>query len=362
VAMAPVLAELGVDLEVAYLHERPGAEAFLSRAGLEAVALTGAGGQLGRLRRTAAAVRTRRPDLIHTSLTEANLLGRAVGTALRIPVVCSLVNVTYGPEQLEAPDRTRYQVRSRHLADLATARLVARFHAVTSVVADVMAPRLRIRRDRIDVIPRGRSAGALGQRSPARREAVRRRLALEPDEDLVLAAARQEYQKGLDVLLEAMPAVLEARPRARLVVAGRRGLHTPVLEDAVERLGLGERVRFLGLRSDVPDLLGAADVFVLPSRWEGMGGVLLEAMALEAPIVASDLATLRDALPDERYARFTPLEDAAALAGEIVATLQDPTAAASRAALGRQRFLDVFTVERVATSMRDFYERALSPT
>jgi len=90
--------------------------------------------------------------------------------------------------------------------------------------------------------------------------------------------------------------------------------------------------------------------------------VLLEAMALEAPIVASDLATLRDALPDERYARFTPLEDAAALAGEIVATLQDPTAAASRAALGRQRFLDVFTVERVATSMRDFYERALSPT
>lgn len=359
VAMAPVLSALGVELEVAYLHERPGAERFLADAGLEVTSLSGAGGTVDRLRRTVALVRSRRPDLIHTSLTEANLLGRTVGTVLRVPVVSSLVNVTYGPEQLQAPDRSRRGVRARHLADMATARLVVRFHAVTTLVADVMAPRLHIPRSRIEVVPRGRSAEALGRRTAQRRDCVREALGFGPDDDLILAAARQEYQKGLDVLLEAMPAVVAARPRARLVVAGRPGLHTPVLEETVARCGLGDRVVFLGLRHDVPDLLSAADLFVLPSRWEGMGGVLLEAMALEAPIVASDLPTLREALPDEGYARFTPLERPGPMAEAMLATLADPDDAASRATRSRQRFVDHFTVERVAEAMRAFYSRAL---
>ena len=92
---------------------------------------------------------------------------------------------------------------------------------------------------------------------------------------------------------------------------------------------------FLGPRDDVPDLLCAADAVVIPSRWEGLSNVLIEAMALEAPVVASDLPTLEDAASDGETAILVPPADPARLAPAIVATLADPEAARRRA--GRAR-------------------------
>ncbi|MGH9022869.1 MAG: glycosyltransferase family 4 protein [Acidimicrobiia bacterium] len=359
VAMAPALAERGVHLELAYFRDRPGTDLLLAKAKVGVVSLRGGGGVAGRFVRALRLARDRQPDVIHTTLTEANIAGRAIGAITGIPVVSSLVNVTYGAEHLASPDKTRSGVRARHLLDALTARKVARFHSVTNVVADVMAPRLRVARDRIDVVPRGRDPASLGERSAERRDRVRRCLGIEPGQAMLLAAARQDYQKGLQFLVEAMPRVLAGGNDAVLLVAGRPGSATPELQAAVERLGLHGNVRFLGLRDDVADLLCAADVFVLPSLWEGMGGVLLEAMALETPIVASDLPTLRDAVPGNDYARFAPCAQPAPLADAILATLAEPAAAAERAARGRQRFLQEFTVARVADQMVSFYERAL---
>ena len=223
-----------------------------------------------------------------------------------------------------------------------------------------MAPRLHIPRDRIDVVPRGRDPAQLGRRSSERRDRTRASLGIRTDEQLILAAARQDYQKGLDVLVDAMPAVVDGRPGARLMVAGRPGSQTTFLEAAVARHGLGDRVTFLGLRADVPDLMCAADAFAMPSRWEGMGGVLLEAMALETPVVTSDLPTLREALPDEDHAWFVPPESPAPLASALLEALADPSEGASRAARARDRYLRHFTIDRVADSMSDFYRRAVS--
>jgi glycosyltransferase involved in cell wall biosynthesis len=361
-AIAPRLSELGVRLEVAYLKERPGLHAKLEDAGIEVISLAGGvGGFAGRLLRTVRLIRQRHPDLVHTTLTEANVVGRLAATVTRVPVVSSLVNVSYGPEQRAAPGASALMVRVRHLLDLATARQVARFHAVTGPVAEVMASRLRVPRHRIDVVPRGRDPEVFGRRLPERRTRAREALGLNLETALVVSIAHQDYQKGLDVLLEAMAVVGKERPDVRLVVAGRPGNQTEALQTMVERLDLDEIVSFLGLRHDVPELLCAADVFVLASRWEGMGGVLLEAMVLEAPIVVSDLATLRDAVPDGRYALLVPPEDPEALAVAILASISDPEAATKRAGLARQRFLECFTVERVADEMVAFYQRAVAP-
>ena len=358
-AMAPALTERGVDLELAYLRDRPGTADLLAATTARVVSLVGEGGPGARARRVFRLARSRRPDLIHTTLTEANVTGRLVGAATRTPVVSSLVNVTYGPEQLAAPDRTRGGIRMRHLLDLLTARSVVRFHSVTELVADVMAPRLRIPRDRIDVVPRGRDPVHLGVRSQERRQRVRRALGVAQGERVIMVAARQDYQKGLDVLLEAMPEVLAARNDVRLLMAGRPGSQTAELEEVLTRNRLGDRVSFLGLRSDVPDLMCAADVFAMPSRWEGMGGVLLEAMALEAPVVTSDLPTLREALPDEGYAWFVPPGRPEPLAAALLEALADPAEAARRAARARERFFERFTVDRVADGMLRFYRRAM---
>jgi glycosyltransferase involved in cell wall biosynthesis len=357
-ALAPHYARLGVRLDVAYLYERDNVWLpALRAAGAETVSLAGGGGRLGLIRRSARLLRERRPDVLHTTLFDADVTGRVASIGTRVPVVCSLVNAAYGPEQLADPALARWKVRAAQLVDLTTARRVTRFHAVSESVADAMAPRLKIPRTRIDVIPRGRDPEALGEPTPARRAAVRAALGAGPHDCLLLAVGRHEYQKGFDVLLHALAAVRDARPEVRLLLAGRTGAATAALEQLVASLGLGGAVELLGFRSDVADLLCAADAFVSASRWEGSPGGVLEAMALEAPIVATDIAPVREVLGDSGGAVLVPVDDAKALAAAVTAVLGDPRTG-DRARAARERFRERYTIDRVAEQMVALYERA----
>jgi glycosyltransferase involved in cell wall biosynthesis len=358
--MAPHYAERGAELEVAYLKRANGVQAELERAGVRVFDLSGRGGRIDAIGRCARLIRFRRPDLVHTTLFEADVAGRAAGAIARVPVVSSLVNVAYSEAHLADPHLRPWRVRAAQVADALSARRVARFHAITVHVADEMARRLRIERSRIDVVPRGRDPERLGRRTRSRRARARKGLGIEPRTPVVLAAARHEYQKGLDVLVAAFPAVLQEQPRARLVVAGREGNQTDELRDTARRLGVESSVSFLGVRTDVEDLMCAADLFVLPSRWEGLGSVLLEAMALRAPIVATDLGPVRETVGDG-VARLVPVESPDDLARAIADTLRDPGARADMAARGAARFADRFTIDRVTDGMMGFYRRALAP-
>ena len=357
-ALAPAYRDRDLRLTVGYLHERPGVRADLEAAGAAVRSLEGPLGMAGAVGRARRLVADVRPDLVHTTLFEADLVGRAA--AGRVPVVTSLVNHAYGAAQADAPGLRRWKLGAARLLDAASARRVVRFHAISGHVAELMAARLRVPRERIEVVPRGRDPAALGTRTPARRAAARAALGLGPDTPLVLAAARHEHQKGLDVLLAAFPAVARAAPGARLAVAGRTGNQTPRLRAAAEGSGLGPAVGLLGARGDVAELLCAADVFVVPSRWEGFGSVLLEAMALETPIVASDLPAVREVVTHGDSALLVAPERPVELAAAVTATLADPAGAASRARRARERFLASFTVDRVGDAMAGFYRRALA--
>ena len=162
------------------------------------------------------------------------------------------------------------------------------------------------------------------------------------------------------MLLEALPAVLTTFPEARVVIAGRAGGATPVLKRLVARLDLDRHVRFLGARPDVPELLCAADLMVLPSRWEGLGGTLLEAMALETPIVASDIAPIREVVTDDESATLVRPEDPVSLSHALIAAMKDRDRSARLAGRARERFLESFTIDGIAGRMRGFYERALA--
>jgi glycosyltransferase involved in cell wall biosynthesis len=358
-ALAGEYAGRGVELEVAYLKERAGLAARFEAAGVPLFSLASAGGRRGWARAVRRLLADRKPDLLHTTLFESDVAGRVGAWRTGVPVVTSLVNVEYGPEQFCDPRLSAAKLRGAQAVDVLTARTVVRWHAITEHVAEVMAKRLRIRRDRIDVIPRGRDPESLGVRTAERRDRARRSLGIEAGCKLVLAAARQEHQKGLDVLLNAMPAVIERVPEARLVVAGRDGNQSAELNELHHRLGLDGAVRFLGARSDVPDLMCAADAFVFPSRFEGLGSVLLEAMALEAPVVATALPPVVEVLPSADHARLVPPERPDELAWGLVDVLAGETAARDRAAAARRRFLDLYTIAAVADGMVAFYHRAL---
>jgi glycosyltransferase involved in cell wall biosynthesis len=359
-AMALPYADRGIELEVAYLHDRPGVQADLEAAGARLHSLAGPGRRPGWALRTRRLIAERRPDLVHTTLFEADIAGRVGAALARVPVVSSLVNAAYSRDHAATPGIARWKIRGAQFADAVTARRVVRFHANAGHLADVMAQRLRVPRDRIEVIPRGRDPQRLGRRDPERRAKMRADLGVSSNCPMLLAIARHEHQKGLDVLLEALPAVRERIPAVRLAIAGRDGNQTPALLEAAQLQGRKGAVDFLGPRDDIPDLLCAADVVVIPSRWEGLSNVLIEAMALEAPVVCSDLPTLHDAVTNGETASMVPPGDPKALADAIVATLSDPAAATHRAARARQRFLAGFTIDGVVDQMAAFYDRALA--
>jgi glycosyltransferase involved in cell wall biosynthesis len=359
VEMAPLLRERGADVIVSVLRPGGGFDAELASTGMAPVSIDGSGGRAGDVRRLRTLLRTVHPDLLHTTLFDSDLVGRAAAVLERVPVVSSLVNASYGVDQAGEPGVGKGTLRRLRLVDGVTARSVRRFHAVSDFVADVAVDRLRLRPDRIDVVPPGRDEARLGRRTARRREDGRERLGLNVRDVVLLAVARHDYQKGLDVLLTALPTVVTALPRVRLMVSGHESRQTPALHHMRDRCGLTDVVQFLGTRMDVPELLCAADAFVFPSRWEGMSGAVLEAMALEAPIVASDIPPVREAVAGEAGAVLVPRERPDLLASAIIESLIDPAAAASRAAGARQRFLERYTSDRMADGMLRFYERAL---
>lgn len=351
----------GVRVDVAYLKARPGVAGDLEEAGATLFSLAHRHGRTGWVRECRRLVQDRRPDLLHTTLFEADVAGRLAGASVGVPVVSTLANLAYGPEQLTNPDLRPWKVRGARTIDATTARLASRFHAISHTVAEVMGRRLALDPNRIDVVPRGRDPHQLGRRSDERRHAARRVLGVQLDTALVVAAARHEHQKGLDVLVQAWPAIRAVIPAAQLVIAGREGNQSPLLRQLISGAldgGDSEGIRLLGPRADVPELLCAADIFVMPSRWEGLGSVLLEAMALEAPIVASDLPSVREATGSDG-ARLVSAGDHRGVAAAVVDMLLEPVTAARRARAARQRFLDRFTITEVTDGMLDFYRRAL---
>jgi glycosyltransferase involved in cell wall biosynthesis len=130
--------------------------------------------------------------------------------------------------------------------------------------------------------------------------------------------------------------------------AGRRGNASEAIAAAVAATGVGHRVRFLGHRDDVPDVVAAADVFVFPSRYEGLGGSLLEAMALGVPVVASDVPAIREIVGAGPAGILVPVDDVDAWASAVRSLLDDPAQRAALGARGRELFDERFTLDAVA--------------
>jgi glycosyltransferase involved in cell wall biosynthesis len=177
------------------------------------------------------------------------------------------------------------------------------------------------------------------------------------DDQIVLALARQEPQKGLETLIDAVPRLTARFPKLRVLVAGREGSVSRNLDRRIEELGVGNTVKLLGHRSDVPELLCAADVLVFPSRWEGLGGSIIEALALECPIACTDLAVLREVA--QAHAEYFEAGSPDALAAAVGRVLDGGTEIERRTAAGRQLFLDRYTTGIVSQQMVDFYRDCL---
>jgi starch synthase (maltosyl-transferring) len=268
-------------------------------------------------------LRKTRPDILHTWLFHANLLGRAASVAARVPAVVSSILVA---------EPRRWHLLMERL----TSPLADRIVPNSPGLHDYMM-RHGVSPERMTVIPNGidveRFAGP-------RREAHGR-------PRTVLFVGRLTEQKGVDVLLRA---ARELVTKCRLQLVGD-GPDREKLRALAAELGLAD-VRFLGRSDNVPELLARADVFVLPSRWEGMPTVVLEAMAARCPVVGTDVIGTRDLIRHGENGLLAPCDDPHSLAEAIDRIAGDETLAAALVANGYKTAL-----EHAASVMLEAHER-----
>jgi glycosyltransferase involved in cell wall biosynthesis len=300
-------------------------------------------------------IRRLRPDLVHSTLFDADLAARTAGWLERTPVLSSLVNMPYTNHGIQAETAKTWKLRAVRTVDGFLARhATAGFHAITDAVAQHAIERLRIDPAAVRVVPRGRSREHLGEPTAARRAQVRERMGWQ-GRTVLLNVARQEPQKGQVHLIEALASLRPRVPDVLLVVAGREGRSTPQLQAAVADHRLSEHVSFLGVRNDVPDLLVGADVFVFPSLHEGLGGAVIEAMGLDLPVVAFDTPAVREALDDGAAGRLAPVGDEAALARLTLEAAVGGQGEATRVRRARKHFDETYDLDRCLEGMQLLY-------
>jgi glycosyltransferase involved in cell wall biosynthesis len=304
-------------------------------------------------------VRRERPDIVHTTMYAADQAGRLATIHTGIPVISSVINPTHDPSLLVDETCPVWRRRAMWALDGLTARhFTSRLHAVTNAVKESAVRGLRVNPDRVTTVYRSRDASRLGTPTAARRDGARRSLGI-GDRRLILTIGRQTEQKGQLRLVEALGRIAPAHRDVMLVIAGAPGPSTPRIARRIRELRLDDRVQLLGHRDDVGDLLTAADVFAFPSQYEGLGGVLVEAMALGLPIVASDLPAIREVTDDGHVALLVPPGDPVALAGALELLLTDRELSRTLGTRGRDRYRQCFTPERAARELIEMYRTAL---
>lgn len=325
-------------------HDAPAARDLAERAsrrGHEANVLPA--GDAG-WRTFSAWLKARRPDLLHVhagigweGLAAPGLARRAgVGAVLRTEHLPYLLT-----------DETQRADYSAMLADV-DARICVSHASRLSYEAQGSEKRLFVVRNGVpQPTPSGR-----------RRHDVRMELGLGPDQPAVLTVARFTGQKGYDVLLRAAHRVLESRPDTRFFWVGEG----PLLEEVratVQASGLRDSVRLLGARSDVPDLLQAADLFVLPSLFEGLPLALLEALRAGLPVVATAAPGTAEVFEEDEAAELVRPGSSDCMAYAILRVLNDPDLADELADRGQRLARRSFDARRMGEETLAVYRRLI---
>jgi glycosyltransferase involved in cell wall biosynthesis len=199
---------------------------------------------------------------------------------------------------------------------------------------------------------------------PADPHLIRRELGLAPDTPLVAVVSRLTRLKGLENLLEAAAMLKPRYPDARFLIVGETSpMEVPYLgelKDLADRLGVGDRVIFTGRRSDVPALLSAINVSVMPSLNEALSNVLLESMGAGAPTVATRVGGTPEALVHEQTGLLVAPGDSRAIADAVGRLLDNQSLAQRLGQAARTLIKDRFSVDRMVQSTQDLYAELLA--
>lgn len=279
-------------------------------------------------------------DLVHAHEFTMALFGTAAARLVGLPSIISMHGGQYFAEARRRRIMMRWAVKSSSACV-----------CVATEVAQSMEQVLGLREGLLRVIPNGRSFTE-GNRTRGRRE-----MGVREDSRVILAVGSLYQVKGYDVLLRAFSLLVRGRGGEDLVlvIAGRGG-ELERLRSLASGLDIASRVRFLGLRSDIPDLLAGADVFALSSHSEGLPLALLEAMAAAKPIVATAVGGIPNVARHEREALLVAPGSPEEMADALRKILESQTVSMRMGREARARAYSEFSASGMAESYIDLYE------
>jgi starch synthase (maltosyl-transferring) len=283
-------------------------------------------------------LRTQNPHIVQTFLFHANLLGTLAARLAGVRCVVTGIRV--------AERRKAWRLRWAKWLD----GLVTRHVCVSQSVADFSAAVGGLATTRLIVIPNGVDLERFRNARPCSHES----LGVGPNRRLIVFIGRLDAQKGPDLLLELAPEFLSRLPDHDLVFVGRGPLRES-LEARSRQQAEGNRIHFAGWRADVPEILAAADLVALPSQWEGMPNVLLEAMAAGKPVVATNVEGATEVLAAASAGQLVS-HGSQAICESIVAIASQPEA---QSRMGRENRCVVeqdYTLEAAVSRYARLYE------
>ena len=297
-------------------------------------------------------------DIVHVHTPVAAVLGRVAAKLARVPVIIYTAHGFYFHELMAPWKRLLIIWVEKVLGRCCTDMLFTQSFEdrETAIRAGIANER------KIIWIGNGVDVGGLVVESDP---AVRAGLGLSPNNKIIGFVGRLVREKGVEELFEAMGQVIAEIPEAKLLVVGdtlasdRDRRTTERLQKLVQRNNLGAVIKFTGFREDIPELLAIMDLFVLPSRREGMPRSILEAMAAGKPVVATNIRGCREEVVHGETGYLVPVNDPDKLADVIIKVLSNKMLAQQMGRAGRQRAIEFFNEAQVLEKQLGVYRKLI---
>ncbi|MFC1590035.1 glycosyltransferase [Candidatus Omnitrophota bacterium] len=290
-------------------------------------------------------IKAEKAKIVHSHLLNADIWGGVSARILGLRHVSTIHGTYFGNS------------RSELIKQSLRMRLPDKIIAVSRATKDICVRQFRVKEEKIKVINSGVDFGRFQIETD--RERTKGLLGIKNNSVVVGTFGRLEEEKGCQYLIESIPIIRKKHRETFFIIIGEGSLRESLMKKAVE-LKVGEAVRFLGGRGDMPELLKAMDVVVFPSIHEGFSIAALEAMAATRPVVATRVGGMEELITDGKDGLLVESGNSASLARSVMRLIEDKPFALRMAHHAAQKVSERFTEDRMRKEIMKVYEESLS--